>query len=67
MIQLNRICYYVCMVSVVVFLVLSLIVIWERHHVEYVWRTFGTACAFLVASAVTLGANCAFMKCTEKR
>ncbi len=55
---LNRICFTICIVCIVLGAVLSLVMIWgEIHDNSFVWKSWLTIGVFFLASALTLSVN----------
>lgn len=56
--HLNRICFAICIVCIVLGTVLSLAMIWwEIEDNQFVWKSWFTVVVFFLASALTLSVN----------
>ena len=56
--HLNRICFTICIVCIVLGTVLSLAMIWgEINDNEFVWKSWLTIGLFFLASALTLSVS----------
>jgi len=58
--QLNKVCFAVCIVSIVVSAVLGLAMIWTNIDPEITSKTFLTLLIFFISSAAVSGVNAFF-------
>ena len=63
----NRICYMVCIFSLVMGLVIALIITWCEAYGVLAWKLLGTTVAFFFASAMALAINMQIMKQQEHK
>ena len=55
---LNRLCFSVCIICIVLGMVLSLGMIWlDLHNTEFVWKSWLSIGVFFVSSALTLSVS----------
>lgn len=58
---LNKICYTICIVCIVMGTLLALLMIWaDLYRSEFIWRAWLTILIFFLASGMTLSVNKAF-------
>lgn len=56
--DVNKICFTICIVCIVLGTVLSLVMIWgEIRENAFVWKSWLTILVFFLASALTLSVN----------
>jgi len=54
---LNRLCYLVCVLSIVIGATLSIVAIWGDYDNDLMWKGISTSLVLLTASILTLGVN----------
>jgi hypothetical protein len=57
---LNKICFMICIVCIVVGVVFSLAIIWASISNEYIWKSYATIGVVFVGSALTLSVSKTF-------
>jgi len=57
---LNKICFTICIVCIVVGIVLGLALIWGSHDSEVMWKGLGTVSVLFAGSVLTLAVSKAF-------
>jgi hypothetical protein len=56
--DLNKICFTVCIVSIVLGMALALAMIWgDAHNSEFIWKSWLTIGVFFFSSAATLSVS----------
>ncbi len=55
--RLNKVCFTICIVGIVLGVVLSLALIWGDFRDEFVWKSWLTTGVLFLASALTLSVN----------
>lgn len=54
---LNRICFAICMISIVAGSVLALSMIWNEYSSEFLWKSWLSVGVLFLASALTLAVS----------
>lgn len=57
---LNKICFTICIVCIVIGVVLGLSIIWVTHTSEFAWKGFATVSVVFLGAALTLGVSTRF-------
>lgn len=57
---LNKICFTICIVCIVIGVVLGLSIIWVTHTSEFAWKGFATVSVVFLGAALTLGVSTTF-------
>jgi hypothetical protein len=57
---LNRICFTICLVCIVIGVVFSLVIIWASISNEYIWKSYATIGVVFAGSALTLSVSKTF-------
>jgi len=59
---LNKICFTICIVCIVIGVLLALSLIWGTHDSEITWKGLGTVGILFCGSALTLAVSNAFAR-----
>jgi hypothetical protein len=57
---LNRICFTICLVCIVVGVVFSLAIIWASISNQYIWKSYATLGVVFAGAALTLSVSKTF-------
>lgn len=64
---LNKICFTICVVCIVIGVVLGLSMIWGSHDSEVMWKGLGTVGVLFMGSALTLAVSNTFGKSSRSK
>jgi len=59
---LNKICFMICIMCIVIGVLLGLVLIWATQDSEIVWKGLGTVAVVFFGSALTLAVSNTFTK-----
>ena len=57
---LNKICFTICIICIVIGIVLGLALIWVSQSSEFVWKCFATVSVVFLGAALTLSVSKTF-------
>jgi hypothetical protein len=57
---LNKICFTICIVCIVIGILLGIIIIWDSQDSEVIWKGFGTVAVLFAGSLLTLTVSKAY-------